>query len=252
MADRIRWTQEEIDALAELWVDRRIKHPFEFPMKLMDACQQELLPQDRRRNLVSLASCKELSVAIAKFWRLRTDKVAPPEPVPPVIMNIEVPAPMEYGELLKNLDVPSIVALLVAKLNDPLVQVSAQLASLQAQLGVRQAEITKPPVVPLPLIAVSQQKKMPRVAVMGPLEGQFKEIERKATDEGLKVELRFVDNTKSAPTAPVSCDYCIITRHTSHDAWQIAQGQFKNDRLFIVHGGTTSVMQKLRDIASRQ
>lgn len=250
---RVKWTADEIKSLAEFWVLYRIKDPLATPLQLLSKVQHEILPHDRHRTLSATSQAEDLFSAIGRLWHeLKKKMESDPEPPPPVIIHVEVPKQMDYQELLNNLDVPSLFALLAAKYTAPMIQLTEQMGEIQKHLGAKQ--LVRPSVtpIPLPMITNGHTKRIPRVAIIGPLDGQFKLIQADAEKAGLKVDLRFVDNTKSSPTAPVSCEYCIITRHTSHDAWNLAQKQFDNKHLFIVHGGSTAVTQKLRDISSMQ
>ena len=111
-----------------------------------------------------------------------------------------------------------------------------------SRLETRHHGTFEPPVV--------VDKKL-RIAVIGPLESQMREIETRAETLPKAVDLRFVDKEKNRDIPP-SVDYIIVTRHVSHAYWEHAKSTLPADRVFFVEGGVTPVVQKLYDICSRQ
>ena len=91
----------------------------------------------------------------------------------------------------------------------------------------------------------------PRVALIGPLDSQFTEIKAQVDSFSRPVELRCLDKEHQS-AIPVSCDFAIVTGHCRHRWWDAARNALGNSRVYFVDGGTTQIVQKLRDIAAMQ
>ncbi len=244
---RIEWNQSEIDAVAKEFVACRAADPFESPVVLSHRAQESALPEHRRRKLISVPS--SLRVRIAQHWETMVAKEAGEKP--PLILTVEVPKPFDYTEALASVDSATLVALLVGKLGKEMGVIQSLLTAITERTGSR------PTVAPsqaskIPAVFAKAEKRKPRVAVIGPLPGQMIEIRQRVEEAELPVELRFVDKEASSTGLPASCDFAIVTRHTRHKWWESARQKLDNGRVHFVDGGIGQVVQKLRDICSRQ
>jgi hypothetical protein len=182
-------------------------------------------------------------------WRAAFDKQQGDDP--PTIVTVEVQTPFDYAEALAHYDVPTLAALLVGRLGKRMDAIQDLLS------GVTEGGGSRPCVAPLqpsktPAVFAKPEKRLPRVAIIGPLPGQMRDIQQQVEDAGLAVALRFVNKEASNTNLPTSCDYVIVTRHSRHKWWDAARQQLENGRVFFVDGGINQVVQKLRDICSRQ
>jgi hypothetical protein len=169
----------------------------------------------------------------------------------PIILQVEVPKPANFQELLASLDVGSLTALLVTKMNEPVQQTNKLLQEIAERLGAQKpAAPAKAPSLPV-VFQARPVKRNPRVALVGPLDSQFADINREIEKHGIAVDIRQLNKDYAQPTFP-SCDYIIVQKHTSHRWWNSAQATLASDRVFFIDGGITQIVQKLRDIASRQ
>ena len=246
---RIEWEETEIDAVAKAFVAERLSNPFLSAKVLVMKAQKDTLPEHRRRNFPAIPIC--LRARIGHHWRVAASKEAG-DPPTPLIVQVETPKPFDYSEALATLDSPTLAALLMGKLGQLVRGLQAQLDAIPGR-GVN----TKPAASPLPAappltMFASVEKRKPRVVVIGPLNGQMHEIEQQVEQFKIPIEVRFADKEASNTGLPTSCDYAIVTRHSRHKWWDAACKQAGHSRVFFIDGGISQVVQKLRDIASRQ
>lgn len=248
---RIRWNDVEVGALSQAIVAERIADPFATQLALVNRAQTKCLPADRRRKSASIPD--ELRARILADWKSKITDEGKELPAP-VILSVETPKELDYAEALAALDGATLVALLVRKLGNEMAGIQTQLSAIGERLGAPPAPRSAKPshASPLPRVPSKAQKRKPRVAIIGPLDGQMEHIERQIEDQQIAVEVRFVDKEASSPALPPSCDFVIVTRHSRHKWFETARNKCDNRKVFFVDGGITQVMQKLRDIASRQ
>lgn len=244
---RIEWEDSELEAVAKAFVSARCGNPFESPILLANQAQEEALAEDRRRKLVTLPT--NLRAKIMNHWRSTLAKEA--DEHPPVVLTVEVPKPFDYTEALNNFDCATLVALLMGKLGKEVGAIQNQLAGITEGLGSRPS-VAPQPALKLPAVFAKPEKHKPRIAIIGPLPGQMNDIQKQVDQVALPVELRFVDKEASSPSLPTSCDFAIVTRHNRHKWFDAARQQLENGRVYFVDGGITQLVQKVRDICSRQ
>jgi|GEM_PF-6860133 len=186
------------------------------------------------------------------------EAAVPPAPVPdpgvpgePAIITIEVPRAMTFAEMLNACDVPSLSALLAAKLEQQANLTHLLLREIAAKVGGSNL----PPVAPFKpnaeIYAAVTARKATRIALIGPLTSQFQEIKKQVEDAHLPAELRYYDKDHHVRDFG-HCDFVICTRHNNHRSLDCAHKQVGHERVFYVDHGITLVVQKIRDLCSRQ
>jgi len=246
---RIEWNEGEKDAVAKSFVALRQANPFLTAKVLVMKAQEAALPEHRRRKFPAIPTY--LRARITRYWRLAAPNQAG-DPSPPMIVQVETPKPFDYDEALATYDSPTLAALLVGKVGQTMRELQAQLAAIPGRsVGDAASERPARPAIQ-PAIFAKEAKRKPRVVVIGPMNGQMQEIKQQVEHYKIPIEVRFADKEASNTGLPTSCDYAIVTRHSRHKWWDAACKQVGHNRVFFIDGGISQVVQKLRDIASRQ
>lgn len=243
--EMIRWTDAEILELAQGICDERARDPFASIMDLFKTAQGALLEEHRHRDLPGLSACQPLRLKVAELWKARMDaKEKDPE-----IIHVETQRPPDYIDMLQQLDTPSLMAMLVTKIGQQMEQFKPLLTVMNGAPKPEQAGAPLLPPVSL-LAAASAKPRKTRVLIIGPLVSQFREIEAKATEEKLAVELQYLDKDKNLGGTAVQTDHVIVTKFTSHSMMDNMKASVPKGRFHYLEGGITVVVQKLRDIAA--
>jgi hypothetical protein len=101
---------------------------------------------------------------------------------------------------------------------------------------------------PAPRAVDPPKPKKLRIAVVGLFKEQFGHVQEAVNG---RADMIWLDKDDAAPFAPISTDFVIVQRHTSHRWWDAMQAQFPG-RVFFVDGGIQQVTQKTYDILSKQ
>lgn len=260
--ERIIWTELEMSELARAFVEARIKN---FLGTQRDVWREafKVLPEHRRRvkfernphwGLLPTA----MRAKIKTLWQEHTAKAAettPAEPAelpPPILLRVEVPQPIDVGAVLKKIDTSILVAQIVTRWLEGQTRNTELLSDIVKRLGAVATVPADPKATPAASPLPVPAKRPKRVAIIGPLDSQMAEIKKAIEEQHLFVEARFIDKEQHNQSIPPSCEFAIVTRHTRHSWFDHAQKEVGNSNVFFVDGPITSVIQKLRDIASRQ
>lgn len=251
---KIKWTDDEENKLAAYVADERLRQPVPAMATLLNQAQEKVLPASRWRSLATINQAGNVLVKINKLLAEKISKLAEVVENSPEIQVVEVkvPEPVDYNQLLKSLSAPEIASLLVEKF-------SSRLSAIEEKVGVEKP-ITKPsasasapadrPDRPptIPLGATTSKQKI-KIAVVGLFHDQFRHAEDKV--QGRPVELVFIDKEKSATKFP-TVDYVIVQKHSRHRWYESARDKFSSRNVFFIDGGITQVVQKIYDISSMQ
>lgn len=255
--DNIKWNPDEIDLLATRFVELR-SQDFKTPLSEIWRAVFKVLPEHRKRkkledNPAWTLLPFELQSKIKTLWNERL-QIKPPEepaePPAPIFLRVEVPKPIDLADILRKTDTSVLVAQVVTRFMEGQARTEALLTTIATRLGSvvsLKPEAAATPAATPPRAPVRKPK---RVAIVGPLDSQFAEIEQFVKEENLFVETRFLDKDHKGMEIPPSCDFAIITRHTRHSWFDTARTQIGNGNVYFVDGPITAVKQKLRDIAS--
>jgi len=247
----VRWTHEELTTLAAAMVKGRIEFPFATFADIFERSQRATLPGERQRTVAGPTAVPELMQAFVNQWMQATQpKTVEAEPPPPQIIEVQVEKEVSYPDLLNRLDLPSLVALVVAKLEKPMGQL---LTAMAASNGTQPAAVPALPAVPLPLITNTPNKRLPRIAVVGARSSQFAamemEIKKMKLDE--KLDVRFVAHDTERARLPV-CDKVLINNHVHHRWFALAKETLSSSNIIFVEGNEPAILNKLRDISTQQ
>jgi hypothetical protein len=244
-----RWKDEEIKAVAAQWVLLSLEFPLESPVKLLNQAQHKALPSDRHHNITTIHANKFLVKEFAAQWHARLKAVPAEEESLPQILTIEVERKLTFAEMLSQMDEASLSALLAAKVAERQTSLNLILSKIAHNLGANDL----PPVQifhPHATVFAPPVPKVKRVIIVGPLPDQIQLIKQQVEEAAMPVEIRFLDKEKKIhyPRA----DFIIVTRHTHHAIWEKAKATLTSDRVFFLTGGTSEVVQKVRDLCARQ
>jgi len=261
--ERLEWTPEEEQALADAFVAGRLKDFTGSMREVWKPIWGAVLQPGRRKarmesNPAWTILPRSLRAKIVETWRVKTGTVAPmeaaetAEPPPPIFIRVVEQAPADLHEALRTADTTFLVAQVAqrfieqsARTNDLLAQIVTRLGAIATVKPEPKAAAAATPPQPL-------QRKPKRVAIVGPLDSQIADIERAVQENELFVDCRYIDKKQMEHAAdyPPSVDFAIITKHTRHGWYENARKIMGNGNVFFVDGPVTSVVQKLRDIAS--
>jgi hypothetical protein len=242
---RVSWSDYEENQIGKQFIEERKMDPFAAPHELIMVAMRKVLEPHRHRNINTLQACPSLRVKIGNLW---LDAMAAQCPEPHIV-HVETQSPPDYIDILHRCDLPSLFALVVAKLQE-------QMGSLKPLLTMLTPPGAPPAGAPLQapvslLSAASAKPRRTRVLIVGPLNAQFREIEAKAAEAQLPVELLWLDKDKSNNGVPVSADYVVATSFINHSLNEALKKQLPKGKYFFLNGdGITGVVNKLRDIGA--
>ena len=267
----IHWTKDEWQSI--IIAGHRIMQKTPMAWKyLWNKAQNEVITKPRHRPLSS-----SVITGINKIYHEWLNSGKPgwpvdgkPEPMPdynpepikaivaePQIIYIEkekiIKEPADYSSISTS----TLIRVLVERIEglEKLTETFKVLAAQQQNMEELQKKqnllsITYPK---QPLIKSDVVKKKIRVCIIGLLKDQFTRIVDLANYEipNINWDLRFLDKDHNNDSIPY-VDYVIMTRHISHSDINKIESKVNNDRVFWVPGGQETILQKLRDLASRQ
>lgn len=242
--ESIKWSDSEITELAKAFAEERKADPFLPAHEVLSIGMRKVLPEHRWRDIVSMNAVMNVRAKIETLWLEEMTKATPE----PIIVHVETQVPPDYMDILSRCDLPSLCALVVAKL-----QASAQgFAPLFASLTPPGAAHTGAPLqAPVSLLnAASAKPRKTRVLIVGPQKGQFHEIESRAAEMKLPVELLWLDKDKPMPNVPVNTDYVVGTL-LNPSLHQMFRKNLPPGKYYLLEGaGITQFVNKLRDIGA--
>ncbi len=89
----------------------------------------------------------------------------------------------------------------------------------------------------------SIQSRIPTIAIIGPRNGQEAIIEKLC---GGIARLKFVDADQSQPAIPSADAVFLLTKFISHRWTEAAQKQFARNSIYLVSGGITGLVHRIR------
>jgi hypothetical protein len=235
----IKWTDDEMKLVADKFIELRLSDIFVSPTMLLDL-SQEALPQERRRAIAGISAVPVLQKYINELWAKRANLEIPP----PQIIEIQVPQPPNYAEIMQRMDTPSLAALLLARLGQQFQGI---------KIEAPPAPVPAPGKEPISLIkaASAQQTKSrhPRVALVAMGTKEYSQVMLEIEKHKLEIDLRPVDLSEHKPSIPLSCDCVIFLGNAlGGHVWKAAREHWPTSRLYNVAADTSVIVQKLRDI----
>lgn len=253
---RIYWTEEEINSVADEFILLRIADPIESATVLAERAQRKVLPGARQREIVSINNIKALVESIKVRLKAFVDKPAPIPPPPPApevhVQVLEVPRKLSAAEMLKELDEPTLEALLSAKRISRENNLQQILCAAATRLGAENLPKIKPYVPRLEAFDAGL-KKQPRIAVIGMATDLHDPLVTEIREAQLDTILSFPDGKDTQTIS--RCDYAIIIRPPGDDRSNSdrAIGQLGRDRVALLETGEILVVKRfIRDFCTRQ
>jgi hypothetical protein len=253
--------------------------------ELTKKAQEIVLPPERRRHVNTSALLGQevhelIGAAIKALQEKATAPVSEPAPVkvaaapflepdhatngttesaPPIVVGEPDNVPRFITVEVENKDPARVIRAmsigdLIGKAIDRIYEdfkkqgfgTGALMTALTASLSKTGMTYTPPP--PVAPVEPPREKKA-KVLVIGLLGNQTQDVTEKVRH--LPVEVRYLGADAVGRDIPPSAEFIILEKHISHKWYGKAQASMPSDRMFFVHG-TTGVVQKLHDVASRQ
>ena len=171
----VTWTVAEVDLLAQELAVARAENPVETILALLNKVQEKHLPENRRRSITTWGNCPELKRMFLTRWRELLDaesRKIPSSTPEPQLVAVEVPRPVKFSDVVSQLDMPTILAALAARVeaDRKLAQErsEAQFNALLDKFGAARPVLPERPGRP-PVSFDRQGPSLPRVAIVGPL-----------------------------------------------------------------------------------
>lgn len=250
---RVKWTDDQIEKIAARFVELRLAHPFENTMPLINKAQHQVLDAEYHRTLMSLQASPPLEREILRQFRLVVQQASTShEPPAPQIFTLEIPRKLTTQEMLREMDEPTLVALLEAKRLEREIRHQELLYKIASKAGAEDIPKVKE-FVPHFDVFESAKKRTPIIAVVGAPKDTQTLLAAQVNTAKLDVNLRYPDN-KDFNTVSC-CDFAIIIRQNGKD-FQAADrtiGELGRERVILMDTlETTAILQRVRDICSRQ
>jgi len=264
----VRWTSTERDFVFSL-----VPEPTPVPWIRMWRQVMKALPPDRRRSLLSASASTNMKHEY-EHWRKSRPEFRPPEKlVVPELGPTETPEQMAMKQPGHAITEPEIIVVEKIVKEEPdygviptstlarillerlalMDQFDARFREMEAMIRAKNlAEKTHDVRLgPLPPTEPEKERKI-RIAIVGPLDSQAREIEARTASTPKPVELRFYDKDQQHPRPAGSVEYAIVTRHCNHAWYDKMKAALPADRVFFVDSGIQSVVQKVYDISARR
>jgi hypothetical protein len=237
---KVFWTDAEREQVAQRLAELR-RGDMQSRIGTLLRRAQEVLPEPRRRRLVSPAQMKILSERVAQL--LAREKVVL-EQNPPQILEVHVECAPDYEKLRRSLPTPELVAILAERF---IATVDA--IALREGQGVpptRPAHVTPPPNPPTPPPPPQPPRKT-RVGIIG-LDGDREHVLQKVRH--LDLEIVFLDGHHHH--TPARADFYIIHKTAAHAWHDRLKSQVSSSRVFFADGGISEIVRFLHDIHARK
>jgi hypothetical protein len=245
-ARRAPWSDHEVDMLVKEFLEQRRADPFTESLELLRQSMRKVLPEHRAKNLTQWATLQPIRAKISDKWLDEMTKQNPD----PVVVHVETQAPPDYIDILHRCDLPSLIAMVVKKLQDSAGGLTALVSALAPQ-ATNGKHVGAPHQQAISLLAAASAKpRKTRVLIFGPSAGQFHELETRMEADKIPVELLYLDKDKPTPKTPLQTDYVVATlvNPSMHNLFrqQIPAGKYH----LLEGAGLTSFVNKLRDIGA--
>jgi hypothetical protein len=245
--NRVSWTDSEVDHIAQAFIYEREHDAIGNAIEMLRRAIQKTVDEGnaRFRDINTWVAVPDIKARVETLW---LEKMAAQNPEPHIV-HVETQVPPDYVDMLHRCDLPSLTALLVAKLQE---QLGTLKPLLNAFTPPSAAPVGAPAQAPVSLLsAASSKPRKTRVLIVGPLNSQFREIENKVAESNIPVDLIWLDKDKSNPGAVVNADYVVATAFINHKLNEVLRSQVPKGKAFFLQGeGITAVVNKLRDIGT--
>ena len=240
MITRIRWNQDETVMVAKKWIEI-CNYQFQNPLRpgsLVETAMaaQSVLPPIRQRPRTSLMGKQGMSTLLRTIEQiLAKPQAVKQEQANPIKEEVET-----IDSIIRNLNLDQVASELGRRIGAVIVREALQ--ELDKEFNARLPELQRK--------ATMASRKLPRVLVVGPLNGQ-QEILENAVDGIL--DLRFVassERPQMVNTRGKHCDACLIwTDYVNHSHTEVAQKVFVKDQIRLVSGGVDKLKNQLEEFA---
>jgi hypothetical protein len=240
MITRIRWNQEENVLVAKKWIEictYQFQNPLS-PGSLVETAMaaQNVLPETRRRPRSSLQGKQGMSTLFRTIEQIINEpKVKQEQAIPIKEDKVET-----IDSIIRDLNLDSVAGELGKRIGAVIVREA--MAALTTEFNTRLPELQKK--------ATMISRKLPKVLVIGPLNGQ-QEILEKAVDGML--DLRFVSSAEGAQLIDLRgkhCDACFLwTDYMNHSHQSVAKRTFTSEQITFINGGVDKLKNHLEEFA---
>lgn len=253
VGDRIHWGSDEVEKLATIVFQMRLKDPVSSFIEMVNKAAQQL-PTHRRRIIRTAKEIRPIVDAVlAKINKMKEN--AEKEPTERIIIQEAVPASKipTVEEVLDGTSNEQILAILLTRTSGVFKGIQERLSRLESsltQISTQQSRANFQHQIPVPKPA---QPKAPhkepnnkiKIAVVGLLPGQQSYIKNQI---GQKVDLRFISKDQTKPSFP-QADYVILmTKFISHYWQEAAHSTFEREKVVLHHGGLGGLVDIIKGL----
>lgn len=236
MRTNIRWTTEELEFLATIVAEQRLKNFQPSLMELMNRAMEQL-PKERRRKLTSgWSNQQRLYQMIVKKIQERLNEHETINREKKIDLST-ISTEALIATVLTRLQSPS--PSIVTKNNDN-IEVLDKLDKLEekiSRLGIRSTIVREE--------TASNIVYIPRVVIIGLLPRQQREVGEAV---GTKIDLRFIETDRKDKTLP-KADYIVLMIKFINHNWDVAAQQvFSSDKIIRHNGGISELINLLHSL----
>ena len=239
------WTPEDKQKIVDRTVQLRLENIQCSLMVLVNEAMVAVLPKDRHRVIKQIKHCPDIVKAIETKIQ---EMVTAPEPeVPPFTIDQTKPDPVET---VRCVDTKTLLMETMSRVFDILSNHNVLITPLAPGSTVQQAKGPSYSITSAPKFV---KKPKTRITIVGLLADQEQAVKSKVLGHpkfGEIVALTFL-NKDYRPQVPLSTDFGIVQKHTSHKWWDKFKSVMPAERVFFVDGGVTGVVEKVMEIGNR-
>lgn len=243
---KVSWTDAEEEKIVELTANMRLSDITSPLVTLFERAQQQL-PEHRRRCVKNIKNMK--AVADKVTLRLAQLKARANAPLPPP----PAPAPRvpTQDEVLSETPLDRLLALSISRLVGDLGKLK-EIEQGLTRLGRVESLLSKI-LICLPSNGNGGPHKEPqtevkrkKIAILGLLNSQMGEIQKSC---GGLADLHFVSKDVSAPSVSGSDCVVLMANFISHGMQEQVYSQVPRDKVFLHHGGLSTLKELLERIS---
>lgn len=236
---RVFWNEEETNRLVDGFIEEWRKNPLA-SNETFARVMHRLLPHNRWRKLNNIPNAIRAKILQKQVGILT--------PQPPQLKVIEVPIEVPLSRCLEQASFKDLLGEIGSRFDTALNGLSHFTRPQVPSVSVSVPIPSVPSTSSAPII--QSTPAYPRIWLIGPLEGQFKELRERLRNHPLKfLGCADKDKSPSAVGIPQSADYVLIDTRFANHAWTNHAHRIVGREKTILLSGIRSIEDWLRDLA---
>lgn len=247
-------TGKGIGSKRPAYAERLKRIAVEYSLVLLDSpftAQTDLIAEALRRAgehvAVSTKLRKDLKDIVEQEWKQLMDghSIDFMQQVPVVIEKPSEPQVIDVAMVLNEAPLPELCSIAVRRFVEHL-----QAASLISKAVVPATQPAK--IVVQPQVEAKKDKKT-KIIVLGMRPSDHRIITDKLHTRKLLqyIDVRCIENSMTPSNELPSADFVIVSRFCRHSGWDKMREKYGNDYVQFVSGGTSSIVEKIEELAKR-